>query len=44
MDEDEQGVGLLQRLMVDRFVVVDDSIYDSVREMRAYLQERGMAP
>lgn len=44
MHEDQQGLELLQRLMVDRFVVVDDSIYDSVREMRAYLQERGMAP
>ncbi len=44
MDEDIQGVELLQRLMVDRFVAVDDGIYDSVREMRAYLQERGLTP
>jgi phosphonate transport system substrate-binding protein len=44
MDEDKQGAELLQQLMVDRFVVVDDSIYDSVREMRAYLQERSITP
>lgn len=44
MHENPRGEGLLQRLMIDRFVVVDDSIYDGVREMRAYLREKGMAP
>jgi phosphonate transport system substrate-binding protein len=44
MHEDPQGLELLQRLMVERFVVVDDAAYDSVREMRAYLQDRGLTP
>lgn len=44
MHEDQQGQQLLQQLMIDRFVVADDSIYDSVREMRAYLHERDVAP
>jgi hypothetical protein len=42
MDGDSQGRELLQRLLIDRFIVQDDSIYDSVREMRAYLREKGL--
>jgi len=42
MDGDSQGRELLQRLLIDRFIVPDDSIYDSVREMRAYLREKGL--
>lgn len=44
MDEDSHGRAVLQGLGVDRFVVPDDSIYDSVREMRAFLRERGLGP
>lgn len=44
MDEDSDGRAVLQGLGVDRFVVPDDSIYDSVREMRAFLRERGLGP
>ena len=44
MDEDSAGRELLRSLMVDRFVVPDDSIYDSVREMRSYLREHGLGP
>lgn len=44
MDEDAEGVKVLRGLGVDRFVVPDDSIYDSVREMRAFLRERGLGP
>jgi phosphonate transport system substrate-binding protein len=44
MDNDPEGLNILRNLMVDRFVVPDDSIYDSVREMRTYLRERGLAP
>lgn len=44
MDEDSQGIDILRRLMVDRFVMPDDHIYDSVREMRAYLREHGLQP
>src|SRR3990172_203255 len=42
MDGDSQGRELLQRLLHERFIVPDDSIYDSVREMRAYLREKGL--
>jgi phosphonate transport system substrate-binding protein len=42
MDGDSQGRELLQRLLIDRFIVPDDSIYDSVRQMRAYLREKGL--
>lgn len=44
MDEDPQGSAILDRLGIDRLVVPDDSIYDTVREMRAYLRERGLGP
>lgn len=43
MNEDSRGRDLLARFMVDRFIVPDDGIYDSVREMRAYLRERGLS-
>jgi len=42
MDKESGGRELLAEFMIDRFVVPDDSIYDSVREMRNYLQERGL--
>jgi phosphonate transport system substrate-binding protein len=44
MHEDPAGEEILRDLNVDRFVVPDDSIYDSVREMRDYLREHGLAP
>ncbi len=44
MDEDAEGLAILRNLTVDRFVVPEDRIYDSVREMRTYLRERGMVP
>ena len=37
MDADGAGREILKSLRIDRFVLPDDSIYDSVREMRAYL-------
>jgi phosphonate transport system substrate-binding protein len=42
MDKDNRGRELLAQFRIDRFIVPDDSIYDSVREMRSYLQERGL--
>jgi len=33
LHQDERGREILQKLMIDRFVVVDDQTYDSVREM-----------
>jgi phosphonate transport system substrate-binding protein len=44
MDEESEGRAILRHLKVDRFAVPDDSIYDSVREMRAYLREHVLAP
>ncbi len=44
MQHDPEGAAILRSLRVDRFVVPDDSTYDSVREMRNYLRERGFAP
>lgn len=44
MDQDPQGLEILKSLQIDKFVVPDDSIYDSVREMRSYLRDRGLAP
>jgi len=44
MDKDAEGLAILRKLQLDRFVVPDDSVYDSVREMRKFLRERGLAP
>ena len=44
MHRDSRGQALLEQLMVERFVVPEDGLYDSVLEMRAYLRERGLAP
>jgi phosphonate transport system substrate-binding protein len=44
MSDDPEGREVLKRIEIDRFVVPEDSLYDSVREMRAYLRERGLAP
>jgi len=44
MHADPEGEDILRDLNVDRFVVPDDSIYDSVRKMRDYLREHGLAP
>lgn len=37
MHEDPAGARILSDLRIDRFVVLDDSAYDSVREMQAWL-------
>ena len=44
MYEDPEGKEILRNLGVDRFVVPDDSIYESVLKMLAYLREHGLAP
>jgi phosphonate transport system substrate-binding protein len=44
MNDDPAGESLLSVLGVDRFMVPDDSLYDSVREMRTFLRERGLSP
>jgi phosphonate transport system substrate-binding protein len=44
MGQDPEGQAILATLQIERFVVPDDTIYDSVREMRTYLRARGLAP
>lgn len=44
MSGDPEGKLILERLQIDRFVMAEDGMYDSVREMRTYLRERGLAP
>ena len=40
--EDPKGREILQRMMIDRFVLIDDSAYDSIREMASWIaKERG---
>lgn len=43
MEEDEEGRGILSELMIDRFVIPNDSIYDSVRRMRSYVRGKSIA-
>ena len=38
MDKDEEGKKILYMLKIDRFVNLDDSAYDSIREMRKQIQ------
>lgn len=40
MDQEAEGREILRRMMVDRFVVPDDRIYDSVRQMRSFMQAK----
>ena len=44
MDQDPVGAEILAHLEIERFVVPDADIYESVREMRAYLHDRGLGP
>lgn len=37
MHQDPRGKLILQKLHIDRFIIPDESIYDSVRAMRSYL-------
>jgi len=40
--EDPAAVPLLKRIQIDRFAEGDDAMYDSVREMRHWLEERDL--
>ncbi len=39
--EEEKGKELLKKMMVDKFVIIDDRAYDSIREMKAWLHRQG---
>jgi phosphonate transport system substrate-binding protein len=34
MDKDEEGKKILSGIMIDKFVIIDDNAYDSIRDMR----------
>lgn len=40
---DPQGREILARIRIDRFVMIDDSAYDSVREMQAWIAKQNAA-
>jgi phosphonate transport system substrate-binding protein len=40
-DKDEQGRELLKKMMIDKFVIIDDRAYDSIREMKTWLNKKG---
>lgn len=44
MDQDPSGRQILDSLLIDRFIVPDDSIYDSVRNMRAVVGAAASGP
>lgn len=35
--KDEKGRNILRRMLIDKFVLIDDSTYDSIREMKSFL-------
>lgn len=39
-DADPKGRELLKKMMIDKFVLIDDSAYDSVREMKEFLNRQ----
>jgi len=39
--KDAEGKELLREMMIERFVIIPDSAYDSVREMKAWLARHG---
>lgn len=39
-NEEEKGRELLKKMMIDKFIVIDDRAYDSVREMKAWIDEQ----
>lgn len=40
MHKDEEGKSILKKLFIDRFIIVDDSHYDSVRQMQEWLKRQ----
>lgn len=38
---DDKGREILKKMMVDKFVVIDDHAYDSIREMKSWVDKQG---
>ena len=34
---DERGKELLDKMMIDKFILIEDSVYDSMREMKSWI-------
>lgn len=41
MHEDEEGRAILKQIFIDKFIIVGDSHYDSVRKMQEWLDRKG---
>ncbi len=39
MHNDPRGREILKRIMIDRFTVIEDSAYNSIRQMRAFMKD-----
>jgi len=39
MHNDPRGREILKRILIDRFTVIEDSAYDSIRQMRAFMKD-----
>ncbi len=39
MHKDPRGRAILKRILIDRFAIIDDSAYDSIREMSAFVEQ-----
>jgi phosphonate transport system substrate-binding protein len=42
MHKDPEGRKILDGMMIDKFVLIDDSAYDSIREMKAWIKRTGL--
>lgn len=40
--EDEKGRQILKGMMIDKFVVISDKAYDSIREMKSWIEKQNM--
>ncbi len=39
MHNDPKGSNILKRVLIDRFTVIEDSAYDSIRQMEAFMED-----
>jgi len=39
MREDPEGLAILTKLNIERFITIEDSLYDSVRQMNIWVTE-----
>ncbi len=39
MHEDPEGIKILKKVLIDRFTIIEDSAYDSIRETQAFVKD-----